>query len=104
VKNYALDIRDAAYEDLAGIRNYIADARGQTFAEHFIARILDHLATFKTAPFRGTRQDELRPGLRIVGWRHTITIAFVPDESLQKVTILAVLYRGRDVATALKQR
>jgi toxin ParE1/3/4 len=104
VKQYKLDIRDAAFADLTNIRNHVADARGQAFAEQFVARILDHVATFKTAPFRGTRQDDLRPGLRISGWRRTITIAFVPDEATQKVTILAILYRGRDVGAVLQQR
>jgi len=104
VKKYTLDIRDVAFDDLANISTYIADARGQPFADHFVARILDHLATFQSAPLRGTRRDDLRPGLRIAGWRRTITIAFVPDEARQRVTILAILYRGRDVATVVGQR
>jgi toxin ParE1/3/4 len=53
-------------------------------------------------PERGTRRDDLRPGLRIVGYRRRVTIAFhVGDDS---VTIDRVLYGGRDLAPAFGQR
>jgi toxin ParE1/3/4 len=44
---------------------------------------------------RGTRRDDLQPGLRIVGFERRVTIAFHVEPGT--VTIDRVLYGGRDV-------
>lgn len=43
---------------------------------------------------RGHHRNDIRPGLRIVGFERRVTIAFCVDESA--VTILRVFYGGRD--------
>lgn len=61
-------------------------------------RILSYCLGFETFPERGTRRDDLRPGLRVVGFARRATIAFhVTDNT---VTIDRILYRGRDLAAA----
>jgi hypothetical protein len=45
--------------------------RAQNYTDRIIARL--GLVTF---PERGTRRDDLRPGLRITTWRRRVTIAF----------------------------
>lgn len=48
----------------------------------------------ETFPERGTRRDDLAPGLRTVGFERRVTIAFrvLPDA----VEIVAIAYAGRD--------
>lgn len=85
---------------------YATRSRGASdaaVANSFIQRLLDHIDSFQVAPNCGTLREDLRPGLRIVGWRRTVTIAFRVDEATATVTILAVLYRGRDVAAGVRK-
>jgi toxin ParE1/3/4 len=52
-------------------------------------------------PSRGTRRDHLARGLRTYGIDRRVTIAFRIDAST--VTILRILYAGRDLETALDE-
>lgn len=56
--------------------------------------IVDFCEGFSTFPNRGTRRDELRPGLRTIGFRHQVTIAF--DAGDDTVTIVGIYYGGRN--------
>ncbi len=47
----------------------------------------------------GVARDDLRPGLRICGFRRRVTIAFVVTE--ENVEILGIFYGGRDYETLL---
>jgi toxin ParE1/3/4 len=95
--------RDAR-ADLGGIRDYIAKARDDEFAEAFVRRVILYCESFATIPHRGTKRDKIRPGLRTITWRRTITIAFIVSDATKQVVILGAFYRGRDVLSALKQR
>ena len=95
--------RDAE-ADLIAIRDYIAEVRGQVFAQDFIERIVSFCEDFADLPHRGTRRDEVLLGLRTVGWRKTVTIAFEVIDDKEQLNILGVFYRGRDVFAALRAR
>jgi len=49
------------------------------------------------SPERGIRRDDLRRGLRILGFERRAVIAFLV--TADTVTILRVLYGGRDLET-----
>jgi toxin ParE1/3/4 len=51
---------------------------------------------------RGTKRDDIRPGLRITGFERRITIAFHVETTT--IVIDRVLYAGRDVKRALRSR
>jgi toxin ParE1/3/4 len=93
-----------AHVDFGEMREYIARARGREFADAFIERIIRYCESFAIAPHRGTKRDAIRPGLRTVTWRRTVTIAFEVQSPSDQVVILGAVYRGRDVASILKQR
>jgi toxin ParE1/3/4 len=44
---------------------------------------------------RGTRRDDIRVGLRVVGFERRVTIAFHVDP--KRVTIDRILYGGREL-------
>jgi toxin ParE1/3/4 len=48
-------------------------------------------------PQSGEPVDDLRPGLRTVGFRRRATILFEVDQSRQRVVIHGVYYGGRNV-------
>jgi toxin ParE1/3/4 len=51
-----------------------------------------------TLPERGTLRDDLRPGLRTIGFEHRVAIAF--RVSTDTVAVLRILYGGRKVELA----
>lgn len=53
-------------------------------------------------PERGHRRDDLRPGLRVVGFKRRVTIAF--EIAGQLVTILGIFYGGADYERRFKER
>jgi len=51
-------------------------------------------------PKRGTRRDDLGPGLRAVGFERRATIVFRVEKDA--VDIVRILYGGRDLEMALR--
>lgn len=94
--------RQAAEGDLANLYAYIRDARGEpTVAIGYIRRIrafCDGLASF---PERGTRRDDIRPGLRLVTFERRVAIAF--EVTADTVRIGRIFYGGRDYEALLNE-
>ncbi len=80
--------------DLLRLYNEIADAASSQVAMRYLNRVKAWLAGFSTASERGTRRDDIRPGLRTVGFERRITVAFTVSED--EVVIQRVLYGGQD--------
>lgn len=93
--------RPSARADLFNIYDYIALQSGRAVAGRYIDRIEAACMSLETFSERGTRRDDLMPGLRTIGFERRVTIAFTvrPDE----VEIVRVLYGGRDIETAFRQ-
>lgn len=91
-----------AAADLFGLYEHIAKQSGPARAIGYIQRIENHCAAFRFSAERGTRRDDLRPGLRIAGFERRVTIAFHVEPT--RVVIDRILYGGRDVGRALKRR
>ncbi|MBU6407784.1 MAG: type II toxin-antitoxin system RelE/ParE family toxin [Alphaproteobacteria bacterium] len=101
---YVVVFSPQAADDLAAIRDHLSQVAGPDFANAFVRRIIDHCEGFAQTPHRGSLRDEVRPGLRIVGWRRAITICFAVDDAARRVDIAGVFYRGRDVVGAMRER
>ncbi len=89
-----------ALDDLRALYDLITDAASPERAFGYVEEIRRHLLGFADFPQRGTRRDHIRPGLRTIGYRRRITIAFLVTEA--EVVILRVLYGGRDVDALLR--
>lgn len=90
-----------AQSDLLDLYDYIADRSGPTRAMHYIERIEQTCITLQSLPERGTRRDDLRPGLRVIGFEHRVLIAFQVGSNA--VAILRILYGGRSIELAFPQ-
>lgn len=84
-----------AAEDLLSLYDYIANSAGEARALAFVQTIRVYCMEFAMFPQRGTQRDDLRPGLRITGFRRRITIAF--HIAPARIVIDRVLYAGRDL-------
>lgn len=81
--------------DLDWVYDVIAEASGSIVtASRYEQRIRAFCDNLDYASERGQRRDDIRPGLRIVGFERRMSIAFeVGDE---RVTILRIFYGGAD--------
>ena len=84
-----------ASQDLIELYEYVSENAGPARALAYVERIEAYCGGFATLPERGTRRDDLRPGLRTVGFERRITIAFHISDAT--VTIDRILYGGRDL-------
>ena len=66
----------------------------------FTGAIVDYCEKLETFPHRGTRRDDLRPGLRTIGFRRRVMIAFAVEADA--VTIIGIFYGGQDFEAALQ--
>lgn len=82
-----------AEDPLVELYRYIAASGSEVIA----ARYCEELAAF---PRRGRARDNIRAGLRTVGFKRRVVIAFAVRG--QAVVILGVFYGGRDYETLLR--
>jgi toxin ParE1/3/4 len=98
---YAVIITDPAEADLLAIYTYIEERAGTAIAQRFVDRIEQYCLGFAEVPKRGTRRDDLRRGLRTVGFRRRATILFEVDDQARKVVIHGIYYAGRSIEGAV---
>lgn len=97
---YAVIFSAAAESDLIAIYDYIADRAGAKIALGFMETIEEYCLGFAHMPERGTRRDDLRPGLRTVGFRRRATILFEVDRKARRLVIHGIYYAGRNLEGA----
>lgn len=81
-----------AEADLLWIYDTIAIAADPATAFRYIQRIEQTCRGLDLGSERGTKRDDVRPGLRIIGFERRVTIAF--RATIARVEILRVFYGG----------
>ncbi|WP_316016083.1 type II toxin-antitoxin system RelE/ParE family toxin [Roseobacter sp. HKCCA0434] len=94
MKERTVEFAPEAVDDLVQLYDWIATAASPETAIGYIDRIEAHCRRMGLASERGHRRDDIRPGLRIVGFERRVTIAFTVSET--RVTILRLFYGGRN--------
>jgi toxin ParE1/3/4 len=99
VNTRQLRYHPVALEQLDTLWDYIAAARSPEVAEGYLSSIFEFCDGLNDFPSRGVARDDLRPGLRTIGFRRRAVIAFVLTETA--VEIVGFYYGGRDYETLL---
>jgi toxin ParE1/3/4 len=98
---YRVSFTRGAQTDLLGLFDYLAGRFDLTNAQRYVEQIERTCLSLARMPNRGTERFDLRPGLRTMGFRRRVTIAFrVKGDS---VSILRILYGGRSAELAFPQ-
>ena len=90
---------DQAISDLENCFDYLLPLAGEKTTTAFIDGIRGYCLGFDIFPERGLQRDDLRPGMRLVGYKYNASIAFIVTKS--EVTILRVFMRGQDIGNEL---
>lgn len=91
-----------AEEQLLELFRTIAIAASPEIAIRYIDDLVSYCEGLRTFPRRGTKRDDIRPGLRTMGYRKRVTIAFEINEA--SVNIIGIFYGGQDYAAALQKQ
>ncbi len=91
-----------AKDDLFDLYDYIADRSTPKRALGYINRIEKSCLSLQVFAERGTSRDDLRPGLRVMGFERRVLIAFRVDAD--SVALLRILYGGRSVELAFPKK
>lgn len=92
----AIRYSDEAQAQLRELRRYIARESGYPKrAREYIRRITTYCAGLENFPSRGTLRDDLRPGLRVIGFEQSATVVFTVEEG--QPVILGIFYGGQNI-------
>lgn len=97
---YSVVFTPEAQQQLAKLYHYIAIAASPGIARRYAGAIVTYCEGLQTFPHRGTRRDDIRPGLRITNYKKRAVIAFSVDAEL--VSIIGVFYGGQDYEAVLQ--
>lgn len=86
-----------AIADLDSMFEWIADAANDSVAQAYIDRLKSYCLSFALFPERGTLRPDIRAGVRTIGFRRQVTIAFFVRED--DVLILRIARGGRNIET-----
>jgi toxin ParE1/3/4 len=90
-----------ARADLALIESWVAENAGATIASKYSRRILSFCQRLETGSERGTKRDEIRLSLRVIGFEKRVNILFVVTPG--DVTILRIFYGGQNWQAAFDE-
>ncbi len=101
MQQYSVVFTPEAAEQLDSLYAYVAVAASPEVALHYTNAIVSYCEGLNTLPHRGTRCDDIRPGLRVTNYRKRAVIAFTVDA--QKVSIIGVYCGGQDFESVLTE-
>ncbi len=102
-RRYRVIETSLAFDDYIKITEHIGQWTDDwPLAVRTVELIREYIKGMRDTPHRGTKRDDLRPGLRIVPFRKRTAIAFEIDESERTVAILRVFYGGQDYEAAMR--
>jgi toxin ParE1/3/4 len=100
VKRLAVRLRAQAHQDIKDIFDWIvSQSNYPPVAEKFINRIYERCEALCDFPMKGIARDDLRKGLRIMGFERRAVIAYRVLADVVEVT--NVFYGGRDWETII---
>jgi plasmid stabilization system protein ParE len=79
----------------------IALAANPEIAAHYVDAIVNQCDSLSRFPKRGSQRDDLWPGLRVMGFRRRVSIAFVVEN--KTVVVHGIFYGGQNLEAAFDE-
>lgn len=94
MKARAVVLSPRAKSDLQWIYDTVETAAGPAVALRYVERIAAFCQHLELGGERGSRRDDVRPGLRVIGFERRIAVAFTVEPD--RVMVLRLFYGGAD--------
>ncbi len=102
MKRYRVVFTPRAERQLDKLYSFIADQGGAARADEFVGGIVADCLSLSTFPERGMRRDDIRPDMRVKGYKRRVSIAFSVDDGSGIVVIHGAFYGGQDFEQLLR--
>lgn len=102
--SYRIQFHPAIAGDLNAIARWLIDNAGPQSAARRLDEIEATIASLADVPHKGSRRDEIAPGLRAIPAGRKAVVAFTVDDDAREVYIHAVTYAGADWIMRSKTR
>ncbi|MDJ0825051.1 MAG: type II toxin-antitoxin system RelE/ParE family toxin [Rhodobacter sp.] len=83
-----------ARDDLFAIYDWITERAGPEVALGYVARLEAFCLNLSIGSERGSLRDDVRTGLRVIGFERRVNVAFVVEET--RVVVLRLFAGGRN--------
>ena len=83
-----------ARDDLLAIYDWLAGIASADVALDYVERVERFVMKLDIGSQRGTERDDVRPGLRVIGFERKLAVAFTVEQD--RVVILRIFRGGRD--------
>lgn len=93
---YRIRFHPLVADDLDWITGWISDYAGASIAAVKINEIEQTIRSLALTPHKGSRRDEIAPGLRAIPAGRKGVVVFAVDDDVHEVLIYAVSYGGAD--------
>jgi toxin ParE1/3/4 len=100
MKKFKISFRPRAEADLFGLYRHISNEAGPEIAGAYIDRIEATCRTLEMFPERGTKRDDIRPGIRTMGFERRATIVFLVKTT--EVVIVRIFHGRQDYERFLR--
>jgi toxin ParE1/3/4 len=100
MRRFEVSFRPLAEADLFGLYRFIAQEAGHEVAGAYIDRLDAACLALETLPRRGARRDDIRRGLRTLGFERRATIVFQVQRA--RVVIVRIFYGRQDFERRLR--
>lgn len=97
MQRYSVVFTPEAAEQLDALYAYVVAAALPATALSYTNAIVSYCESLNISAHRGSRRDDVRPGLRVTNYKKRAVIAFTVDEDL--VSIIGIYYGGQDYAS-----
>lgn len=101
---YRIRFHPSVAGDLDWIVEWISDYAGTSSAAAKLDEIEKTIRSFALIPHKGSRRDEIAPGLRAIPAGRKGMVVFAVDDDQREVLIYAVSYGGADWIRQSKAR
>lgn len=98
--SYTVVFTPEAEAQLIELYGYVATKASPETAARFTDGIVTYCESLSSFLLRGTRRDDVRPGLRITSYRKRVVIAFAVDAD--QVQIIGIFYGGQNYEAILQ--
>jgi plasmid stabilization system protein ParE len=98
--HYRVVFTPEALAQLEALYSYVAQAASPDIAARYTDAIVTYCEGLHTFPLRGTRRDDIRPGLRVTNYKKRAVVAFAVDADV--VSVIGVYYGGQNYESVLQ--
>ncbi len=94
MKERPVEFAPEARDDLISLYSWIADRAGAMVAIGYVERLEAFCLKLSVGSKRGSQRDDVRDGLRVIGFERRVNVAFVVEDA--RVVVLRLFYGGRN--------